>query len=150
MAVSNQGVLATCLGHPRIGAQRELKAALEAYWAGRASREELEETGRELRRRHWLAMRAAGMDHVPCNDFSFYDHVLDAAIATGIVPPRYRAVADPLARMFAMARGLQDRATGADLPALEMTKWFDTNYHYLVPELEPDQVVPAGRRQDPR
>ncbi|MFL5303702.1 MAG: 5-methyltetrahydropteroyltriglutamate--homocysteine S-methyltransferase [Polyangia bacterium] len=138
--LSNQGVLATCLGHPRIGAQRELKATLEAYWAGRASREELEETGRELRRRHWLAMRAAGMDHVPCNDFSFYDHVLDAAIATGIVPPRYRVVADPLARMFAMARGLQDRATGADLPALEMTKWFDTNYHYLVPELEPDQV----------
>ncbi|HVY41281.1 MAG TPA: 5-methyltetrahydropteroyltriglutamate--homocysteine S-methyltransferase [Polyangia bacterium] len=135
-----EGVLATCLGHPRIGAQRELKRALEAFWAGRASREQLEATGRALRQRHWLAMRDAGMDHIPCNDFSFYDHVLDAAIATGIVPSRFQVIADPLARMFAMARGLQERATGADLAALEMTKWFDTNYHYLVPELEPDQV----------
>jgi 5-methyltetrahydropteroyltriglutamate--homocysteine methyltransferase len=145
--LSNQGVLATCLGHPRIGAQRELKRALEAYWSGRSSRDALEATGRDLRQRHWLTMRAAGLDHIPSNDFSFYDHVLDAAIATGVVPPRYQAVPDPLARMFAMARGLQDRATGADLPALEMTKWFDTNYHYLVPELAPDQVFQLDPRK---
>ncbi len=134
------GVLATCLGHPRIGASRELKRAVEGFWAGRVSRDQLEATGRELRRRHWLQMQSAGIDHVPCNDFSFYDHVLDAALAAGIVPARYAGVADPLARMFAMARGLQDSAAGADLAALEMTKWFDTNYHYIVPELQPDQV----------
>jgi 5-methyltetrahydropteroyltriglutamate--homocysteine methyltransferase len=84
-------------------------------------------------------MKATGLDHIPSNDFSLYDHMLDMAVAVGAVPPRYRGISDPLARYFAMARGLQDRVAGLDVAALEMTKWFDTNYHYIVPELEPGQ-----------
>ncbi|HVV50688.1 MAG TPA: 5-methyltetrahydropteroyltriglutamate--homocysteine S-methyltransferase [Polyangia bacterium] len=131
---------ATCLGFPRVGADRELKKALEAFWAGTLSGEALAEVGRGLRARHWSAMKAAGMSEVPTNDFSFYDHLLDAAVMVGAVPARYAAIADPLARYFAMARGLQDPAAGVDLPALEMTKWFDTNYHYIVPEIAPGQA----------
>jgi 5-methyltetrahydropteroyltriglutamate--homocysteine methyltransferase len=129
-------VLATCLGYPRIGASRELKKALESYWAGRLAADALHRTAAELRRRHWSVMKEAGIDHIPVGDFSLYDHVLDMAVAVGAVPPRYREIADPLVRYFAMARGRQDRQAGIDVPALEMTKWFDTNYHYLVPELE--------------
>jgi len=132
-------ILATCLGHPRIGAGRELKKALEAFWAKKISRDELEDVGRTLRLRHWSTMRAAGIAHIPSNDFSFYDHVLDTAIMVGAVPDRYLSVADPLERMFAMARGLQDPAAVLDVPAMEMTKWFDTNYHYIVPELASEQ-----------
>jgi len=84
-------------------------------------------------------MKAAGIDHIPGNDFSLYDHMLDMAVAVGAVPARYRAVKDPLSRYFAMARGLQDRGAGIDVAALDMTKWFDTNYHYIVPELEEGQ-----------
>ncbi len=133
-------VPATCLGHPRIGVARELKKALESFWAKQSSAVELERVARELRRRHWSAMRSAGLTHVPSNDFSLYDHALDMAVAVDAVPARYRAVEDPLARYFAMARGTQDRDAGIDLPALEMTKWFDTNYHYIVPELRVDQT----------
>ncbi len=133
-------ILATCLGHPRIGAGRELKKALEAFWAKTISRDELEDVGRMLRLRHWSTMKAAGISHIPSNDFSFYDHVLDTAVMVGAVPDRYLSVADPLERMFAMARGLQDTAAGLDVPALEMTKWFDTNYHYIVPELALEQT----------
>lgn len=132
-------VLATCLGFPRIGSDRELKKALESHWAKKTTREELETVARDLRARHWSAMKAAGIDHVPCNDFSLYDHVLDAAVMLGVIPARFADIADPTARYFAMARGLQDAATQTDVAALEMTKWFDTNYHYLVPELAPDQ-----------
>ena len=133
-------VLSSCLGHPRMGANRELKRALEDFWAGKRSKAELLAVARELRQRHWLGMRAAGIALVPSNDFSLYDHVLDTAVLFGVVPQRFARVEDPLARYFAMARGLQERATGIDLEALEMTKWFDTNYHYIVPELEPDQA----------
>ncbi|MCS6896624.1 MAG: 5-methyltetrahydropteroyltriglutamate--homocysteine S-methyltransferase [Nitrospira sp.] len=132
-------VLATCLGYPRIGASRELKKALESFWAGRLPADDLQRVAAELRRRHWFAMKEAGIDLIPVGDFSLYDHVLDTAVTVGIVPERYQKIADPLARYFAMARGLQDRRAGVDVPALEMTKWFDTNYHYIVPELEPDQ-----------
>jgi 5-methyltetrahydropteroyltriglutamate--homocysteine methyltransferase len=132
-------VLSSCLGHPRIGANRELKRALEDFWAGKRSKTELLAVASELRQRHWLAMRDAGIALVPSNDFSLYDHVLDTAVLFGAVPERYARVEDPLARYFAMARGLQDQAAGVDLEALEMTKWFDTNYHYIVPELEPEQ-----------
>jgi 5-methyltetrahydropteroyltriglutamate--homocysteine methyltransferase len=132
-------VLATCLGYPRIGASRELKKALESFWSGRLSAEELHRTAAELRRRHWFAMKKAGIDHIPVGDFSLYDHVLDMAVAVGAVPSRYREIADPLVRYFAMARGFQNRQAGIDVPALEMTKWFDTNYHYIVPELEQAQ-----------
>ncbi len=131
--------LVTTLGFPRIGARRELKHALEAYWRGDADADSLQHTARQLRRRHWQLQREAGANVVPCNDFSLYDHVLDTAFLFDAIPPAYRALADrdPLAGYFALARGLQ--RDGVDLRALEMTKWFDTNYHYLVPELHADQ-----------
>ena len=130
----------TCLGHPRIGVARELKKATEGYWSKKSTAADLERVGRELRARHWARMRDAKLTTVPTNDFSFYDHVLDAAVAFGAVPRRYDVVTDPLERYFAMARGLQDASRKLDLPALEMTKWFDTNYHYIVPELEAGQA----------
>jgi 5-methyltetrahydropteroyltriglutamate--homocysteine methyltransferase len=131
--------LSSCLGFPRIGADRELKRALESYWGSKSTAAELLQSASDLRRRHWSQMQAAGIEHIPCNDFSLYDHMLDMTVAVGAVPARFAGIEDPLARYFAMARGLQDRNRGLDLPAMEMTKWFDTNYHYIVPELTPDQ-----------
>ena len=130
----------TTLGFPRIGARRELKRVLEAFWRGESSAEDLQATAAGLRLKHWQLQRAAGADSVPVNDFSLYDHVLDAAFLFDAIPARYRALADadPLAGYFAMARGHQ--RGGIDLHALEMTKWFDTNYHYLVPELQAEQT----------
>jgi len=128
------------LGFPRIGLRRELKTALESFWKGDAPVEALESTSAELRRRHWALQRDSGADIVPCGDFSLYDHVLDTALMLGAVPETHRALMaeDPTAGYFALARGLQDSTH--DLRALEMTKWFDTNYHYLVPELRADQT----------
>jgi len=127
------------LGFPRIGAKRELKRALESHWRGEINAEQLQQHAAQLRLAHWQLQRKAGADVVPCNDFSLYDAVLDTAFLFDIIPERYRALADadPLQGYFAMARGVQK--DGVDLPALEMTKWFDTNYHYLVPELEANQ-----------
>jgi 5-methyltetrahydropteroyltriglutamate--homocysteine methyltransferase len=130
--------LATCLGFPRIGSDRELKKALEGFWSKQLTVTDLRRRASELRTRHWMAMKAAGIEHVPSNDFSLYDHVLDTAVMFGVVPERFRAITDETERYFAMARGLQ--SAGTDVAALEMTKWFDTNYHYLVPELESDQA----------
>ncbi|GLQ08789.1 5-methyltetrahydropteroyltriglutamate--homocysteine methyltransferase [Devosia yakushimensis] len=121
------------LGFPRIGAHRELKKALEAYWKGETTAAALLATGTELRARHWQLQQQAGIDIIPSNDFSFYDHVLDTTAMLGAIPPRFAGIEDPLARYFAMARGT------ADAPAMEMTKWFDTNYHYIVPELHEGQ-----------
>ncbi|MCI0804798.1 MAG: 5-methyltetrahydropteroyltriglutamate--homocysteine S-methyltransferase [Chloroflexi bacterium] len=132
-------VLSSCLGFPRIGANRELKRALESYWNGKSSAGYLLQTASDLRERHWSQIKSAGIDHIPCNDFSLYDQMLDMAVMVGAIPRRYRAIDDPLTQYFAMARGMQDEAQGVDVQAMEMTKWFDTNYHYLVPELEPDQ-----------
>ncbi|KJV37262.1 5-methyltetrahydropteroyltriglutamate--homocysteine S-methyltransferase [Luteibacter yeojuensis] len=134
----------TYLGFPRIGRRRELKRALEAYWKGDASSADLLATAATLRQRHWQLTRDAGADSVPVNDFALYDHVLDAAVAVDAIPARYRALhdSDPLAGYFAMARGHQDARH--DLHALEMTKWFDTNYHYIVPELHAGQVFRAN------
>ncbi|HEV7778707.1 MAG TPA: 5-methyltetrahydropteroyltriglutamate--homocysteine S-methyltransferase [Luteibacter sp.] len=136
----------TYLGFPRVGRRRELKRALESYWRGESGAEELHATGATLRRTHWQAAVEAGADVVPVNDFSLYDHVLDMAVLLGAIPDRYRALIerDETAGYFAMARGHQ--RDGLDLPALEMTKWFDTNYHYLVPELHAGQ----GFALDPR
>ncbi|TCV95948.1 methionine synthase (B12-independent) [Luteibacter rhizovicinus] len=133
----------TYLGFPRIGRRRELKRALESHWRGESSATELLDTARDLRHRHWALAREAGADSVPVNDFSLYDHVLDTAVLLDAIPDRYRALdaADPLAAYFAMARGVQ--TASVDLPALEMTKWFDTNYHYLVPELSTGQRFAA-------
>ncbi|MCD9033294.1 5-methyltetrahydropteroyltriglutamate--homocysteine S-methyltransferase [Luteimonas sp. Y-2-2-4F] len=131
--------LVTHLGFPRIGAKRELKRAVEDYWQGGLAAEALQDIARDLRLRHWRLQREAGVDLPPSNDFSLYDQVLDAAFCVDAVPERYRALADadPLAGYFALARGHQ--RGGLDLRALEMTKWFDTNYHYLVPELHAGQ-----------
>jgi 5-methyltetrahydropteroyltriglutamate--homocysteine methyltransferase len=135
---------ATNLGFPRIGAQRELKKALERFWSNRSSAEELEATARRLRADHWKLQQTAGIDHVPSNDFSYYDHVLDAAIMTGVVPERFAPFATGLERYFAMARGVAHEGERVGAAALEMTKWFDTNYHYLVPEIDPKQEFTLG------
>ncbi|AMM07664.1 5-methyltetrahydropteroyltriglutamate- homocystei ne methyltransferase [Streptomyces albidoflavus] len=129
----------TVYGYPRQGQHRELKKAVEGYWKGRVGADALKKTAAELRRANWAQLAEAGIDEVPTGDFSYYDHVLDTSVMVGAVPPRHRAAvdADPLDGYFAMARGNQDVAP------LEMTKWFDTNYHYLVPELGPDTVFTA-------
>ncbi|MET7359913.1 5-methyltetrahydropteroyltriglutamate--homocysteine S-methyltransferase [Streptomyces sp. NPDC005562] len=130
---------ATVYGYPRQGQNRELKKAVEGYWKGRATAAALRETAADLRRSNWQQLADAGIDEVPTGDFSYYDHVLDTSVMVGAVPERHRAAvqADALDGYFAMARGTQDVAP------LEMTKWFDTNYHYLVPELGPDTVFRA-------
>ncbi|MCL4784868.1 MAG: 5-methyltetrahydropteroyltriglutamate--homocysteine S-methyltransferase [Bryobacterales bacterium] len=122
------------LGFPRIGARRELKFALEAYWKGQTSRDELEATGADLRRRHWAAQ--SNLDLVPVGDFSFYDLVLDTSFALGNLPERAAGFqGDALDNYFRVARGRSAPGTGEGVDAGEMTKWFDTNYHYIVPEL---------------
>lgn len=120
------------LGFPRIGANRELKKATEAYWAGNVSREQLLDVARTIRSNNWELQRRLGIDHVPVGDFSHYDHVLDTAFALNLIPRRFHALKsmNDLDLYFAMVRG-----SGTVTP-LEMTKWFDTNYHYLVPEFE--------------
>ncbi len=131
--------LATNLGYPRIGPDRELKRATEAYWKGELGADELLRTGERLRQLAWNVQRDAGIDVIPCNDFSFYDQVLDAVAMVGTVPPRYgwNGAGVDLDTYFAMARGAQRE--GLDVRAMEMTKWFDTNYHYIVPEFAPGQ-----------
>jgi 5-methyltetrahydropteroyltriglutamate--homocysteine methyltransferase len=121
----------TILGYPRIYARPELKFVTEGYGAGRGCAAELATTAAGLRRAVWAELRDAGLDAIPSNTFSFYDHVLDTSVMIDAVPGRYRGLS-VLDRYFAMARGT------ADTPALEMTKWFDTNYHYIVPELTLD------------
>ncbi|MEU9320075.1 5-methyltetrahydropteroyltriglutamate--homocysteine S-methyltransferase [Streptomyces sp. NPDC048295] len=127
---------ATVYGYPRQGPDRELKKAVEGYWKGRVTADALQETAAGLRRSNWRRLADAGVHEVPTGDFSYYDHVLDTSVMVGAVPQRHRAAVatDALDGYFAMARGTQDVAP------LEMTKWFDTNYHYLVPELGPDTV----------
>ena len=131
--------VASNLGFPRMGARRELKRGLEAYWRGEIDERALLDIAAALRAEHWRLQNAAGLDHVPSNDFSLYDHVLDTAAMVGAVPERYRwqGGSVDLATYFAMARGAQSDTL--DVPAMEMTKWFDTNYHYLVPEFSPGQ-----------
>jgi 5-methyltetrahydropteroyltriglutamate--homocysteine methyltransferase len=120
------------LGFPRMGSHRELKFALEGFWSGKSGEAELLDVARRLRAEHWKMQCEAGITTPPSNDFSLYDHVLDMAATLGVVPKRFahRGGSLGLAAYFAMARGL------AGAPAMEMTKWFDTNYHYVVPEFE--------------
>jgi 5-methyltetrahydropteroyltriglutamate--homocysteine methyltransferase len=120
----------TVLGYPRIGARRELKRATEAFWTDRDSAADLEGTAAGLRRQTWEMLRDAGLTGIPSNTFSLYDHVLDTAVMVNAIPGRFAAL-DGLNAYFAMARGTDGIAP------LELTKWFDTNYHYLVPELGP-------------
>lgn len=129
--MTSQPFTATVTGSPRIGPKRELKRATEGYWAGRTSRSELESVAATLRRDMWAGLAKAGLDSVPVNTFSYYDQMLDTAVMLGALPARAAQVSDDLDRYFAAARGNKDVAP------LEMTKWFDTNYHYIVPEIEP-------------
>lgn len=121
------------LGFPSIGKRRELKLALESFWKGTLSAEALLETSTELKKRHWKVQKEAGLDYVVTGDFSLYDRMLDISCMVGTLPPRFMPCLDdsPLNRYFSLARGDAKR----NIPALEMTKWFDTNYHYLVPEI---------------
>jgi 5-methyltetrahydropteroyltriglutamate--homocysteine methyltransferase len=144
-------VIPANLGFPRLGGRRELKAALEQYWAGEASDHDLLATGQRIRRESWALQAALGLGHIPSNDFSFYDHVLDMAMVVGAIPPRFRqppSIPAGLATYFAMARGtLPPRASAAnpagdvDPSPLPLTKWFDTNYHYVVPEFDARQEL---------
>ena len=132
MALSNVS------GFPRIGRNRELKFATEGYWRGETSADELAATAKAIRVENWKLMQDAGIDLIPSNDFSYYDQVLDTIALVGAVPERYGWSGDQvdLDTYFAMARGRQ--TDDLDVTAMEMTKWFDTNYHYIVPELGPD------------
>ncbi|QHS52482.1 5-methyltetrahydropteroyltriglutamate--homocysteine S-methyltransferase [Edaphobacter sp. 12200R-103] len=116
------------LGFPRIGRQRQLKFALEGFWSGKRTEAELCETAKSLRAEHWKLQQTAGIDFIPSNDFSLYDQVLDMLVLLGATPERFGAGPVTLERYFAMARNSKEQT------AMEMTKWFDTNYHYLVPE----------------
>ena len=134
---------ASNLGFPRIGAHRELKRAVEGYWKGDLSKDELRDSARALRASHWSTQQDLGLDVVPSNDFSYYDQVLDACAMVGAVPERFPWDGDTvdLDTYFAMARGLQEKdleGEGSGVQAMEMTKWFDTNYHYIVPEFSRD------------
>ncbi|MFD2553843.1 5-methyltetrahydropteroyltriglutamate--homocysteine S-methyltransferase [Sphingobacterium tabacisoli] len=132
------------LGYPRVGPFRELKKANEAYWAKKISADELLQTAKEIREANWKTQKDAGIDLIPSNDFSFYDQVLDLSLTVGAIPARYNSLLSKadnnysLDLYFAMARGFQQ--DGIDVTASEMTKWFDTNYHYMVPEFTKDQT----------
>lgn len=135
----NKAVLSASLGFPRIGPFRELKKALEAYWKRTIDSKELLETVKQIRKNNWQLQKAAGINYIPSNDFSFYDHMLDMVAMVGAIPERFNFQGDQvdLDLYFAMARG--EQKNGLDVVAMEMTKWFDTNYHYLVPELKANQ-----------
>ncbi|GAC1312550.1 MAG: 5-methyltetrahydropteroyltriglutamate--homocysteine S-methyltransferase [Mucilaginibacter sp.] len=130
------------LGYPRIGSQRELKKVCENYWAGKTGLKNVLTVGKNIRHENWQLQKEAGIDLIPSNDFSYYDHVLDHSFMFGAIPKRYHEVIqkkgnEEIDLYFAMARGYQK--DGLDVVAMEMTKWFDTNYHYIVPEFYKDQ-----------
>ncbi|MCS3749825.1 5-methyltetrahydropteroyltriglutamate--homocysteine methyltransferase [Salinibacter ruber] len=134
---------ASNLGYPRIGAHRELKRAVEGYWKGDLTKDELRDSAQALRESHWATQQELGLDIVPSNDFSYYDQVLDACAMVGAVPERFPwdGTEVDLDTYFAMARGLQEKDLEGEesgVQAMEMTKWFDTNYHYIVPEFSHD------------
>ena len=120
----------TVTGFPRIGENRELKKALEQFWAGKISLQSLQQISSDLRKRHWLLQLEKGIDLISCNDFSWYDQMLDTAVMVNAIPPRFQSIEDGTTRYFAMARG------SGTAVAMGMTKWFNTNYHYIVPELD--------------
>jgi 5-methyltetrahydropteroyltriglutamate--homocysteine methyltransferase len=147
--------LAHNLGFPRIGADRELKKALEAYWNGDLDQTQLRAVGRELRAAHWQLQKDAGIELLPVGDFAWYDQVLGHSLAFGVVPDRFASTLDKkglptLDTLFAMARGATSccgGVPGQQQYAQELTKWFDTNYHYLVPEFRQDQRFQLGWEQ---
>ena len=123
------GIKTTAFGYPKIGEKRELKKAIESYWKGKISKEQMLKTVEDINLKRLQKVTDAELDLIPSNDFSLYDFVLDVSTMIDAVPERFRAIQDSLDRYFAMARGTEDAV------ACEMTKWFDTNYHYIVPEL---------------
>ena len=127
------------LGFPRIGENRELKKAVEAHWKGAKSEADLQKDASEIRNKNWNTQKSNEISYVPSNDFSFYDQVLDTLALFGAVPDRYNFKGGnvDLELYFSMARGAQKE--GVDVTAMEMTKWFDTNYHYIVGEFKKDQ-----------
>ena len=128
------------IGFPRVGTLRELKFASEKYFRKEITQDELLQVAKSLRKTHWETQKNAGMDYISSNDFSFYDMTLDTAVLLGIVPERYRRLGlSPLDTYFAMARGYQGES--GDVKALAMKKWFNTNYHYIVPEVEDDMTI---------
>ena len=142
------------LGYPRIGAHRELKRAVEGYWNGDLNQDDLRASARALRHANWTAQSESGLDFIPSNDFSYYDQVLDTCAMVGAVPPRFPWDGETvdLDTYFAMARGVQEREVdesqqGDGAKAMEMTKWFDTNYHFIVPELSPDTTFSLTSRR---
>ena len=143
-------ILTHNLGYPRMGAHRQLKKSLEAYWRGKEAEADLQKTASDLRRMNWLQQKESGIDLIPSNDFSFYDHVLDTSAVVGAVPERFgwKGQHIDLPTYFVMARGTTEDKHAADehsdcnhggVHAMEMTKWFDTNYHYIVPEFHEGQ-----------
>jgi len=134
------------LGYPRIGEKRDLKRLVESYWNDEIDQSKLMDSVLSLKKSHWIRQKKIGLDLVPSNDFSLYDQVLDMSMLLGAIPKRYEGLFEketransgyPIDTYFAMARGLQDDRY--DIPAMEMTKWFNTNYHYIVPEFSPNQ-----------
>ncbi|KZW03763.1 5-methyltetrahydropteroyltriglutamate-homocysteine S-methyltransferase [Exidia glandulosa HHB12029] len=127
-------VKSSVLGFPRIGANREVKKAVEAYWAGKLTAEELTKAAADVKKASWTAIKERGVDLIPSGDFTLYDHVLEHSLSFNVIPPRYQGhnLSD-LDVFFAMGRGRQ--AAGVDVPASEMKKWFDSNYHFVVPEV---------------
>lgn len=140
-------ILNHTLGFPRVGLKRELKKAQESYWAGNSTQEELLNVGRELRARHWQQQQEAGVDLVPVGDFAWYDHVLTTSLLLGNVPERHQNAdgSIDLDTLFRIGRGRAP--TGTPAAAAEMTKWFNTNYHYMVPEFQQGQQFKLGWTQ---
>ena len=133
--------LSHSLGFPRIGRDRELKKALEAYWKGELDESDLQAVGRQLRAAHWQLQKEAGIELLPVGDFAWYDQVLTHSLTFGVIPERFRPHSGQptLDTLFGMARGVSQSSCCAGAYAQEMTKWFDTNYHYLVPEFSAEQ-----------
>ena len=160
--ISTSSLPVASLGTPRIGPRRELKFALESFWSGASDEKALIEAGAGLRAANWARQKKLGVSVIPSNDFSFYDQMLDTSVMVGAIPEIYRWNGGPvpLATYFAMARGAQGKTHEAScghahhghdaahgVPAQEMTKWFDTNYHYMVPELTKDQQFTLASRK---
>ncbi|MDE7124627.1 MAG: 5-methyltetrahydropteroyltriglutamate--homocysteine S-methyltransferase, partial [Eubacterium sp.] len=133
-------MLTSIVGYPRVGTLRELKFATEKYFRNEITAAELQNTAKGIRKSGWLTQKESGLDFIPSNSFSFYDNLLDTAVLFNIIPKRYSELGlSPLDTYFAMARGYQGK--NGDVKALAMKKWFNTNYHYMVPEIDDEAEI---------
>ena len=141
-------MLTQYLGYPRISGHRELKKALESFWKKEISTSQLEDTARSIRQENWELQRSNHIDLIPSNDFSLYEHVLDMSIMLGAIPHRFnkQSFLNKYEAYFSMARGYQDR-NGQFIPPMEMTKWFNTNYHYIVPEISQESTFKLNQEK---